>query len=211
MPEILNSFKCSLTPYIQVRMAQQKCHRGDPALHEFRAQEIRQPLHNAIPEELLPRFDPVYVDYYNKYNVGRLHTHEVPIEEYRKDPAKYTIFYGNEPGPDVFRITEQQCPVEGGEITIRIFEPVPKIDDQGQLVKRAAYINFHGGGWVFGGLNTDHDYCKRLVCALDGDVVVFDVNYRLSPEHRFPIPWRIAGQLSTGYAHSMDRILQHLI
>ncbi|KAJ6113290.1 esterase [Penicillium sp. IBT 18751x] len=169
-------------------MAQSKCDRGDPALHAFRAQEIRQPLHNCIPADLLPRFDPVYVEYYYKYNAGRLHTHEVPIEDYRKDPAKYTVFYGSEPGPDVFRLTEQQCPVEGGNITIRIFEPAVKHDDQGQPLKRAAYVNFHGGGWVFGGLNTDHDYCKRLVHALDGEMVVFDVDYRLSPEHRFPVP-----------------------
>lgn len=162
--------------------------QGDPALHAFRAPEIYQPLHNSIPSELLPRFDPVYVDYYNKYNAGRLHTHEVPIEEFRKDPARYTISYGRAPGPDVFRITEQRCPVEGGEITVRIFEPTPKMDSQGQRKKRAAYINFHGGGWVFGGLNVDHDFCKRIVHELDGDLVAFDVDYRLAPENPYPIP-----------------------
>lgn len=184
----LELFQLPTSSVYPINMAQQKCDRGDPALHAFRAHEIRQPLHNSIPAELLPRFDPVYVKYYYKYNAGRLHTHEVPIEEYRKDPARYTVFYGSEPGPDVFRITEQPCPVEGGEITIRIFEPAPKDDDHGQPLKRAAYVNFHGGGWVFGGLGTDHDYCKRLVHALDGSMVVFDVDYRLSPEYRFPVP-----------------------
>lgn len=161
---------------------------GDPALHEYRIPQVLQPLHNAIPQELESRYDPVYVDYYNKYNAGRLHTHEIPIEDYRKDPARYTISYGRASGPDIFRITEQKCPVEGGEITIRIFEPAPKEDDQGQLVKRAAYINFHGGGWVFGGLNADHDFCKTLVHGLDGGLVAFDVDYRLAPEHKYPIP-----------------------
>lgn len=103
--------------------------QGDPALHEFRAPEIRQPLHNSIPPELLPRFDPVYVEYYNKY--------KMPIEEFRKDHERYTISYGRTPGPDVFRITEQKCPVEG-EMTIRIFEPAPKMDSQGQTKKRAS-------------------------------------------------------------------------
>ena len=162
--------------------------QGDPALHAFRVPEITQPLHNSIPAELLPRLDPVYVEHYNKYNAGRLHTHEVPIEDFRKDPARYTIAYGRAIGPDIFRITEQRCPVAGGEIAVRIFEAAPRLDRQNQPRKRAAYINFHGGGWVFGGLNVDHDFCKRVVDGLDGDLVAFDVDYRLAPEHRYPIP-----------------------
>lgn len=52
---------------------------------------IKTELHNSIPPELVPRYDPVYVAYYNEFNAGRLHTHEVPINEFRKNPAKYTI------------------------------------------------------------------------------------------------------------------------
>ncbi|CAL5869047.1 uncharacterized protein PFLUO_LOCUS3275 [Penicillium psychrofluorescens] len=156
---------------------------GDRALHSFRIPQVHQPLHNSIPPSLLPRFDPTYVQYYNAFNAGRLHTHEVPIEEYRRNPGKYAISYGRDPGPQIFRITEQKCPVAGGaEITIRIFEPAPKPDQK----KRAVYVNFHGGGWVFGGLAFDHDFCKRLVDRLDGDLVAFDVDYRLAPEHRYP-------------------------
>lgn len=169
--------------------------------------------HNSITPELLPRFDPIYAQNYNKFNVGRLHTHEIPIEEFRKDPARYTISYGRASGPDVFRITEQKCPVEGDEITIRLFEPAPKVDSQGQTKKRGAYINFHGGGWAFGGLNVDHDFCKRLVHDLDGDLVAFDVDYRLAPEHQFPIPlddcwrafnWVYSGDTSTCYKSQLD-------
>lgn len=160
----------------------------EKTLRELRPRVLLQPLHNSIPSELLPRFDPVYVEHYNKYNAGRLHTHEVPIEEFRKNPAKYAIVYGRAQGPDIFRITEQKCPVEGGEITIRIFEPAPKLDEHGKAKKRAAYVNFHGGGWVFGDLSVDHDFCKTLVDGLDGQLVAFDVDYRLAPEHKYPIP-----------------------
>lgn len=52
--------------------------------------------------------------------------------------------------------------------------------------KRPTYINFHGGGWVFGGLFVDADFCRR-VCKETG-AVVFDVDYRLAPEFKFPIP-----------------------
>lgn len=50
--------------------------------------------------------------------------------------------------------------------------------------KRPVYVNFHGGGWVFGGLATDFDFCKRV--ARDTGAVVFDVDYRLAPEQQFP-------------------------
>lgn len=190
IPHSLNnpSGKTGSVHFFVTNMASQTVAAGNSDLHNFRVPTIVRPLHNSIPSELLPRYDPIYVAYYNAFNAGRLHTHEIPIEEFRKNPARYTISYGRAPGPDIFRITEQKCPVDGGEITIRIFEPVPRLDDQGQPKKRAAYVNFHGGGWVFGGLAYDHDFCKRVVHGLDGDLVAFDVDYRLAPEHKYPIP-----------------------
>ncbi|PYH45362.1 alpha/beta hydrolase [Aspergillus saccharolyticus JOP 1030-1] len=137
----------------------------------FRPKVLTQPLHNSIPSQLLSRFDPVYVEYYKKYNAGRLHTHEVPIEDFRRNPAKYTISYG--------RTMDR---------TVRIFEPAAMSDEDGTVQKRAAYINFHGGGWVFGDLSNDHDFCKRVVEELQGQLVAFDVEYRLAREHRYPVP-----------------------
>jgi hypothetical protein len=51
---------------------------------------------NSIPDELAPGFEPTYLEYYNKYNAGRLATHQIPIEDYRADPMKYTIAYGHQ-------------------------------------------------------------------------------------------------------------------
>ncbi|RAH42672.1 alpha/beta hydrolase [Aspergillus brunneoviolaceus CBS 621.78] len=157
-------------------------------LHDIRPKVLTQPLHNSIPPELLSRFDPIFVENHNKYNAGRLHTHEVPIEEFRRNPAKYAISYGRASGPNIYRISEQKCPVQGGEIRVRIFEPETVVDEHGKIQKRAAYINFHGGGWVFGDLSKDHDFCKRVVDGLEGQLVAFDVDYRLAPEHQYPAP-----------------------
>ncbi|KAH8646241.1 putative esterase [Xylariales sp. PMI_506] len=145
---------------------------------------IEKPLLNSIPEDLQARFDPTYLEYYNKYSAGRLATHQTPIEDYRRDPLKYTISYGRQiVDTGSLVITEQKCPVgDGAEITVRIFQPAGGVTVQ----KRPVYVNFHGGGWVFGGLATDNDFCKRLVHELG--CVVFDVDYRLAPEHKFPIP-----------------------
>ena len=144
---------------------------------------ISQPLLNSIPDNLVGRFDPVYLEYYNRYNVGRFHTHQVPIEDFRANPAKYTTSYGRAIAGDVFRVTDQQCPVEGGEITVRIYEPDSALS-KGKPC--SAYVNYHGGGWVFNGLEHDEEWCKRVVNALG--CVVFDVDYRLAPENKFPVP-----------------------
>lgn len=109
---------------------------------------IEKPLINCIPEELRHRFDPTFVEYHSKYNAGRLVTHQVPIEDVRKDPSKYAIDYGHELVDDGnLIITEEKCPVNGGEITVRIFQP----GDVTSSEIRPAYVNFHGGGWTFGG------------------------------------------------------------
>lgn len=121
---------------------------------------ISKPLLNSIPDELVHRFEPAYVKYYNKYSAGRLATHQVPIEDYRKDPAKYTILYSRQIIDEGnLKITAQKCPVDGVEITIRIFEPDTKNFGN---EPRPAYVNYHGGGWVFGGLFTEYGFCKRL-------------------------------------------------
>jgi acetyl esterase len=43
---------------------------------------------------------------------------------------------------------------------------------------------FHGGGWVQGDLETHHGLCARL--AMHAGVMVVAVDYRLSPESKFP-------------------------
>lgn len=45
-------------------------------------------------------------------------------------------------------------------------------------------LYFHGGGWVFGGLDS-HDHVTRLLAKKSGAIVIA-VDYRLAPEHRYP-------------------------
>ncbi|MFV0244430.1 MAG: alpha/beta hydrolase [Qingshengfaniella sp.] len=64
---------------------------------------------------------------------------------------------------------------------------VYRLDPRGSgTAARPAYINFHGGGFVRPHRDHDTAFCAELALALD--CVVFDVDYRLAPEHPFPIP-----------------------
>jgi acetyl esterase len=47
-------------------------------------------------------------------------------------------------------------------------------------------VNFHGGGWVSGDTFQSEWWCAAI--AVRAGVVVVSVEYRLAPEHRFPVP-----------------------
>ncbi|EEA28398.1 hypothetical protein TMatcc_003272 [Talaromyces marneffei ATCC 18224] len=54
------------------------------------------------------------------------------------------------------------------------------------------YIHFHGGGFLFGTLSSEDASCSRLVTRLTErgtPIIVFNVNYRHTPEWRFPTAW----------------------
>ncbi|PQE24653.1 AB hydrolase superfamily protein [Rutstroemia sp. NJR-2017a WRK4] len=196
-------------------------HSPSPSI-KFKPATISQPPINSIPPSLLPRFDPIFAAYHTHYSAGRLATHQIPIEEMRKNPQKYQVVYGRAIAPDVHAITNLRCPVapakpkigEGEEtrsITVRVFEP--KMDADGKGKKRPIYVNYHGGGWVFGGLETDFEFCKRLVNELG--CVVFDVDYRLAPEYPWPIPvedsiaafkWIVSDAMLEKYCLDRERV-----
>ena len=71
------------------------------------------------------------------------------------------------------------------EIPVRIYKSK-------RLAKAPMYIYFHGGGFVFGNLNWDHQTCANT--AEKAGVVVISVDYRLAPENVFP------AALNDGYA-----------
>jgi hypothetical protein len=53
------------------------------------------------PYRAAASFRPVYVDYSNKYNAGRL---PPAYLRFRKDPAKYLTAYARATGPDIFTL-----------------------------------------------------------------------------------------------------------
>lgn len=51
-----------------------------------------------------------------------------------------------------------------------------------------AVVFFHGGGFVLGSLDSHNDLCREV--ALRARAVVLSVDYRLAPEHPYPVPVR---------------------
>jgi acetyl esterase len=67
-----------------------------------------------------------------------------------------------------------------GPVPLRIYRPAG-VEPETIL---ACLVYFHGGGWVFGGLDSHDGLCRRL-SNVAGCCVV-SVDYRLAPEHVFP-------------------------
>jgi acetyl esterase len=82
------------------------------------------------------------------------------------------------PGPDVAKSYDVQVPTaDGGHITVRVLVP------EGEL--RAVIVYYHGGGWTIGSID-DYDALARTL-ANELHAAVVNVDYRLAPEHRYPI------------------------
>ena len=75
------------------------------------------------------------------------------------------------------RVEDLAIPTPDGPIPIRIYASEP-----GGV--RPALVYFHGGGFVFGNLETHDTICRAL--AHESGAVVISVDYRLAPEHKFP-------------------------
>lgn len=85
------------------------------------------------------------------------------------------------PGPEVSAVEDHRIPVAGGDILVRVYRPsaAPRLP---------AHITLHGGGWKLGSVNERvADAICRQRC-IEGNCVILSVDYRLAPEHPFPVP-----------------------
>ncbi len=92
-------------------------------------------------------------------------------------------------------VTDARVEVDGGSIAVRVYQP----EHSGP---HPIHVFLHGGGWMFGTIDEPFvDILCRERTALAGYVSVA-VDYRLAPEHKFPIP------LNDSYA-ALEWIVDH--
>lgn len=93
--------------------------------------------------------------------------------------------------PDVAEVKPLQAHGPHGAIPMRLYRPqVSGATAAGTGADRRqgglpVLVYFHGGGWVIGDLDSHDTLCREL--ANGAGVVVVAVDYRMSPEHRFPV------------------------
>ena len=85
--------------------------------------------------------------------------------------------YGGRPLP-VGAARDLSIPSAGGRLELRHYVP------PGGTAGEPLLVYYHGGGFVFGDLDT-HDALCRLLC-VHANTQVLAVHYRLAPEHPFP-------------------------
>lgn len=84
----------------------------------------------------------------------------------------------NEGAPDI-PAREIAVSADGVSLRGRLYHPKP-----GTALPVIVYV--HGGGWTFGSVDT-HDGTMRTLAAASG-CAVFGFDYRLAPEHPYPVP-----------------------
>ncbi len=79
----------------------------------------------------------------------------------------------------ILRVENKTISLENQPIPIRIYSD----SEEDNL---PILVFYHGGGWVVGDLETHDGICRQL--AKSAKILVVSINYRLAPEHPYPIP-----------------------
>ncbi|RMD39574.1 hypothetical protein DV735_g5551, partial [Chaetothyriales sp. CBS 134920] len=134
------------------------------------------PIHPSVADKLSPQF----IDFYNQHY---LYTTPVHLQSFIPARVADTPNPGSSPSLPVGAICDLTIPrreSSGPAVKIRCFVPAGASPAKGWPVT----IYYHGGGWVFGDVNSENHICSNL-CAR-GPSVVITTEYRLAPEVPFP-------------------------
>ncbi|MBL0420717.1 alpha/beta hydrolase [Ramlibacter sp. AW1] len=135
---------------------------------------------------------------------GRAALSSLPVPQARQLYDAAAAAFG--PGPSVHATSERTMTVRSGErIALRVIQATPQ---PAQVV-----VYLHGGGWVLGDLD-GFDALARALAVRSNSVVVL-VDYRLAPEHPFPVPvhdaedavWHVAREIAPAFGADLPLVL----
>ena len=104
--------------------------------------------------------------------------HELPVAKCREVFLDLVRALQGEVLP-IHACEDREIAGPNGPIGLRVYTPR---DTGGELLP--VLVQFHGGGWVIGDLDTHDSMCRYF--ANEADVIVVAVDYRLAPEHPYP-------------------------
>ena len=107
-------------------------------------------------------------------------THRLSPADARAFYCERRAFTQPEP-PEVALVRDLAADGPHGAIPLRLYRP----RGCAPATQLPVLVYFHGGGWVIGDLDTHDVLCRELANAAGCAVV--SVDYRLAPEHRFPL------------------------
>ncbi|MFE1396976.1 alpha/beta hydrolase [Nocardiopsis dassonvillei] len=84
------------------------------------------------------------------------------------------------PAPDMREVRDGSFPGPHGTVPVRVYRP-----EEAEMIPLPVIVYFHGGGMVAGSVRS-FDSLARHLAASCGAVVV-SVDYRLAPEHTYPV------------------------
>lgn len=112
---------------------------------------------------------------------GEVSFQDVSLMEARTNYLKACAANGLEP-ETVANVRTLDYPVAGGIASLRVYRAA---GTPAHLVTPVV-VFIHGGGWVIGDLDSHDSICRSLANQTSATVIA--VQYRLAPEHRFPVP-----------------------
>jgi len=107
-----------------------------------------------------------------------LPNHLLPIEEARARALERAVEASGGGDPSVTAESLSMDGADGHEIPLRRYSP------PGDVAAPGLIVFFHGGGWVYGDLDSHDGMCRDL--ASSSGCTVIAVAYRLAPEHPYP-------------------------
>jgi acetyl esterase len=125
--------------------------------------------------------DPDAASVYQAYLEAGRPSYETITPAEARELYSQSRFATNPPPPELARVESMSIPAPYGAIPARVYTPV-RLRKTGGLA--AGLVFFHGGGWVIGDLDSHDVVCRKL--ALEAELIVIAVDYRLAPEHKFP-------------------------
>ncbi|RMZ76070.1 hypothetical protein DV737_g5026, partial [Chaetothyriales sp. CBS 132003] len=134
------------------------------------------PIHPSVADKLSPQ----YIDFYNQHYLYATPVHLQPFIPPRLEDTPNPGSSASLPVAGICHFAIPRRESSGPPVKIRCFVPPGRWPANGWPVT----LYYHGGGWVFGDINSENNICSNL--CVRAQSVVITTEYRLAPELPFP-------------------------